>query len=231
MIAPTGSFAEFSGGSNLPAAAELTALQPVDMTIVRGAIPESLARDIARQALAEHPPEPFINIVEAIYNAIPQLTEVDAFVGQWWAEQGYTDYALDNTKMSADKPKTLYRFPPHFDGYENRTFDKLYGPLVLSVLAKETSLYRALRFSFSFTDEERQFDPIKFMKAANPYMRSCLKNGGTRVTQEPTDIALFMAHPTASVHSVKRKRGLGPIGPRRVAYILDHGLKKIPNEV
>jgi hypothetical protein len=203
----------FDGSENLMPAVEMALNHPdVGVVVVRDLItPDFIKKVSADLTNEEH--------AKILYDDIPELTEVDRYVEDWWEKYGYADYKLDTDghlthAMIQKEPKKK-----HVDG---DYVAPIFGPLALSVGLTGVSRTFGQKRRHRTMHADRTFNPETFKRYNDAITASETRLPRSYVIQYDRDGVIIPTHPHSSAHAVKF------ITPKRTASIYDYRIDKKP---
>jgi hypothetical protein len=202
-------FEEFHGQAALPAAIGAVLDNPeLDLTVVRGFIPDAGVRD----TLTQEGGDPY-HAMSALYEAAPSLQKADSLVARRWDMAGYV-----GTQVTRGVVLDLVRrsgILPHLDDlrFQDRTVEAMIqGSLAL----KGERLFSGEKLPERFLTAEGGLDVAAY-KAFWGYRTPLYDevNDGrrprTEVTVEARDLALFAHHPQMTLHAVRHAEGTSSV--------------------
>lgn len=203
-----GGYEEISENHHLPAAVNRLLTTGIDAVIARNMVSNNNVLTYL-EGLTEHP------VVDALYDAVPELSEVDDVVRQYWEGCGYSDFVFDPDRMT---PSHLAHgsIGIHTD-YGAERVNPIFGPTILSVATQGSGQYEVQKPDQSFQSDSGTWDVTKWKDWKRTKAPTKLR---TSFKQRAGDGVFIMNHPTQSFHAVKASRG-------RKAIIFDYVLHRL----
>jgi len=190
---------EFNGPDSFSEAASV-ALRPegVDLVVIRGLLSPLQAEQMSRRGAP---------VVNMLYEAVPQLTDTDKAVEEWWQENGYSGYRVSEPRMAKTSSSNVrggtraHIDPVILDPPDSGSF--LYGPLSLSVnLTESTARFSGERLPMTFKRDDGTFDIGGFWRIFDEVDGSS-RNFRTSTVVGQGDGVLFSSQPRPVVHEIK----------------------------
>lgn len=200
--------AEFAGSEYLVKAADQALNDPnTHLAVVRNVVDPDFINQLFRAPKDEQR--------SLLYQALPELTELDGLVSSWWGMKGYTDNNIAKEIQLGSGWGSGLGEKPHIDGQELAYGGDAYlGALSISLacgMPSETySIWSATKLDRRlFTTKTGEFDLVEYAHQISLARTAIFfaTRAKAKVLQGPGDAVIIPQLPGPAVHNLRARNG------------------------